>query len=105
MALMRQSGRSEIEHSYKADSSLSDEGVEYAQQLYEFIMRRRRAERERLAADGEDERPLTIWSSARRRCAETCLPFRDAGYRVKELSQISEINPGVIGARRGSMLI
>lgn len=61
-------------------------------------MRRRRAERERLGAEGEDERPFTIWSSARRRCSETCLPFRDAGYRVKELSQLSEINPGVIGA-------
>ena len=39
---MAQSGRSEIEHSYKADSNLAAEGVLYAAQLHKFIGEKRR---------------------------------------------------------------
>jgi 6-phosphofructo-2-kinase/fructose-2,6-biphosphatase 4 len=113
----RQSGQSQIEHSFKADSRLSDDGREYARQLKEFIVARRiTSVAERRSKEGksdEGERNLTVrrraqdlpfrnkaraqvWTSARRRCVETTEPFRDAGIRVKTLSQLSEINPGVI---------
>ena len=94
--LKPQSGRSQIEHSYKADSSLSDEGEEYSLQLFDFIASRRRQDRERLEKEGESARPFTVWTSPRRRCVETAAPFQNAGYRVKMHNKLTELNPGVI---------
>ncbi|KAK0530120.1 hypothetical protein OC834_003420 [Tilletia horrida] len=46
--------------------------------------------------DGEDSRPLEIWTSARRRSSHTAFPFAERGYRVIERPQLSEMNPGVV---------
>lgn len=90
------SGQSLIEHSYKADSDLSPQGVEYAEQLRDFIVDKRAELLEERVANGESaqERRLTIWSSARRRCVSTCRPMADLGYKVVERQQMYELNPG-----------
>ncbi len=60
-----QSGHARIEHSYEADSGLSDEGREYAYQLRDFITARRASSAaQRRAQPGaspdEEERKLTV---------------------------------------------
>lgn len=57
-----QSGQSQIEHSYKADADLSEQGVEYAGKLRDFIVaKRKELHEERLrAGDNAPERRLTV---------------------------------------------
>ncbi|CAE6451659.1 unnamed protein product [Rhizoctonia solani] len=92
------SGQSLIEHSYKADSDLSDVGWEYAEKLKEFVLQRREkqlAERKKLGIAVDENKKLTIWTSTRRRSHHTAWPFQKLGYRVEEKNQMCEINPGV----------
>lgn len=92
------SGQSLIEHSYKADSDLSPKGVQYAEELRDFITSKRKELHDERSKNGETapERRLTIWTSARRRCLSTCQPLADLGYKVVERQQMYELNPGVI---------
>lgn len=94
----KQSGQALIEHSYKADAALSDEGHLYASQLKQFIVTKRRDIAISRHQKGEHvkERPLVVWTSSRKRCLETAKPFLESGFRVSQFSQMSEINPGVI---------
>lgn len=92
------SGQSLIEHSYKADSDLSDAGWDYAEKLKEFVLQRREkqmAERKKLGLAVDENKKLTVWTSTRRRSHHTAWPFLKAGYRVVEKNQMCEINPGV----------
>lgn len=59
---MLQSGQSVVEHSYKADSDLSPQGVEYAEKLRDFIVDKRAELLEERIANGEPatERRLTV---------------------------------------------
>jgi len=95
---LARSGRSEIEHSYRADSSLAPEGKDYAQQLKKFLLDKRRDQLllKRKSDPDAKQRQLVVWTSARRRCVETTEPFRQSGYRIAQFTQMSEINPGVI---------
>jgi 6-phosphofructo-2-kinase/fructose-2,6-biphosphatase 4 len=86
------------EDSYKADAPLSDEGLEYADKMTETLLKHREQERqERIDRGGPDIplRPLTVWTSTRLRTIQTGEPLRRMGYKVRQRSQMSQINPGV----------
>lgn len=57
-----QSGRSEVEHSYKADSRLSSEGIDYARQLKNYIVEKRKALmlRRKMSGDIAKEREIVV---------------------------------------------
>ncbi len=61
------SGQSVVEHSYKADSDLSEQGIEYAEKLRDFIVDKRAELLEERIANGEppNERRLTVSSPPR----------------------------------------
>lgn len=91
-------GTTKEEDSYKADASLSEEGVDYAKKMTQKLIEHRNQEREEELARGADApalKPLTVWTSTRRRTIETSQYLVDAGYRVRQRSQMSQLNPGV----------
>ncbi|GME48367.1 Fructose-26-bisphosphatase [Neofusicoccum parvum] len=91
-------GTTREEDSYKADASLSPEGEDYAQKMTETLLKHREEERQALQAQGGPAaqlKPLTVWTSTRRRTVETSQPLSDLGYRVRQRSQMSQLHPGV----------
>ncbi|EFE39900.1 hypothetical protein TRV_05412 [Trichophyton verrucosum HKI 0517] len=91
-------GTSTESDSYKADSSLSSKGEDYARKMTDTLMKHREEERKVLLEQGEPDpqlRPLIIWSSTRRRSIETAQFLRLQGYKVRHRSQMSQLNPGV----------
>ena len=40
-------------------------------------------------------KPLTVWTSTRRRTIETSAYLGSKGYKVRQRSQMSQLNPGV----------
>ncbi|KAF7846412.1 hypothetical protein BT93_L4413 [Corymbia citriodora subsp. variegata] len=91
-------GTTSDEDSYKADASLSKEGEDYSKKLGDALNQHREEERERLVANGAPDatlKPLTIWTSTRRRTVETSHYLASLGYRVRQRSQMSQLNPGV----------
>lgn len=92
-------GTTREEDSYKADASLSTEGEDYARKMSETLLAHRESERQSLIQHGAPEstalKPLTIWTSTRRRTVETSLHLESKGYRVRQRSQMSQLNPGV----------
>jgi len=50
-----------------------------------------------IANGGSDAplRPLTVWTSTRKRTVETAEVFEELGFRVRQRSQMSQLNPGV----------
>jgi 6-phosphofructo-2-kinase/fructose-2,6-biphosphatase 4 len=86
------------EESYKADASLSDEGRDYAQKMGDALIKHREGERQAIInAGGPDDKlkPLTVWSSTRRRTVETAEYLGNLGYKTRQRSQLSQMNPGV----------
>lgn len=91
-------GTSSQEDSYKADAPLSEEGKAYAKQMSDALLERRKKEREISIANGGSDaplKPLTVWTSTRKRTVETADYLKDMGYRVRQRSQMSQLNPGV----------
>ncbi|KAF2867694.1 6-phosphofructo-2-kinase/fructose-2,6-bisphosphatase-like protein [Massariosphaeria phaeospora] len=90
-------GTTREEDSYKADASLSPEGHDYAQKMSEVLLRYREEEKQKLkqGAPDADLKPLTIWTSTRRRTVQTADHLAVMGYRVRQRSQMSQLNPGV----------
>ena len=92
-------GTTRDEDSYKADASLSAEGQDYARKMTETLVAHRESERQNLIKHGAPEstalKPLTVWTSTRRRTVETSIPLDEQGYRVRQRSQMSQLNPGV----------
>jgi len=92
-------GTTKDEDSYKADASLSPEGEDYARKMSETLVKHREAERQNLIAHGAPKstnlKPLTVWTSTRRRTVETGRVLEGMGYRVRQRSQMSQLNPGV----------
>lgn len=90
-------GRSKHEDSYRADASLSQEGVDYSISLVNAITRHR--EKEHANALKQDKnaeiRQLVVWTSMRRRTVETADELRQQGYIVKERTQLRQLNPGL----------
>lgn len=91
-------GTSSQEDSYKADASLSDVGHDYAKKMSEALLKHREEERAALIANGGPDvplKPLTIWTSTRKRTVETADHLGSLGYSVRQRSQMSQLNPGV----------
>lgn len=92
-------GTTRDEESYKADASLSQEGLDYAKKLGDTLVQHREEERKKLVDRGAPEdialKPLTIWTSTRRRTVETSGHLAALGYKVRQRSQMSQLNPGV----------
>ena len=62
------------------------------------LIEHREGERQALIARGGPATPLktlTVWTSTRRRTVETAQFFYEDGYRVRQRSQMSQLNPGV----------
>lgn len=95
---MRQAGTTLQKESYKADASLSPQGVDYAQKMSETLLRHREEERAQLVKKGAPDaplKPLIVWASSRRRTAETSKYLAAKGYKIRQRSQMSQLNPGV----------
>lgn len=91
-------GTTTQEESYKADAGLSDVGREYAQTMTETLLKLRVEEREKLIAEGGSDaplRPLTVWTSTRLRTIQTADYFKEKGFKIRQRSQMSQINPGI----------
>lgn len=66
--------------------------------MSDTLLRHRQEERQALIdRGGPDEplKPLTVWSSTRRRTVETSHYLYTCGYKVRQRSQMSQLNPGV----------
>ncbi|KAM3073429.1 hypothetical protein ACMFMG_004675 [Clarireedia jacksonii] len=91
-------GTSSQEDSYKADAHLSAEGREYAAKMSEALLKHREEERAAsIRAGGSDAplKPLTVWTSTRKRTVETAEYLKEKGFRVRQRSQMSQLNPGI----------
>ncbi|TVY47177.1 putative 6-phosphofructo-2-kinase/fructose-2,6-bisphosphatase [Lachnellula occidentalis] len=91
-------GTSSQEDHYKTDAHLSEEGRDYAKKMTETLLKHREAERAALVASGSSDtplKPLTVWTSTRKRTIETAEYLRERGFKVRQRSQMSQLNPGV----------
>lgn len=64
----------------------------------EALIRHRQNERKALIDGGGPDVPLkhlNVWTSTRRRTVETSQYLYEAGYRVRQRSQMSQLNPGI----------
>ncbi|KAJ1034202.1 hypothetical protein NDA18_001067 [Ustilago nuda] len=101
-------GEALVEHLYKADADLSSLGWDYADELAQFMvnLRRKKAGLPPLSTpkDGtekdefmeQDSKAFEVWTSQRRRSSHTAYPLAEAGHKVIERSQLSEMNPGIV---------
>ncbi|KAF2670280.1 6-phosphofructo-2-kinase/fructose-2,6-bisphosphatase-like protein [Microthyrium microscopicum] len=90
-------GTTTEEESYKADAHLSEEGREYAKKMSETLFEHRKKERQAIIDRGGPDnalKPLTIWTSTRKRTVETAFDLADMGYRVRQRTQLSQLHPG-----------
>ena len=81
-----------------SDGGLNDSGTEYARRVTETLERYRAEEQQALNKLGGIElpaKPLTIWTSTRRRTVETAQFLFAKGYVVRQRSQLSALNPGI----------
>ncbi|KAL1903230.1 hypothetical protein Sste5346_000515 [Sporothrix stenoceras] len=90
----------EEEESYRADPPLGPAGQNYAELMSEALLAHREYERQAAAAeagitDPPPLRPLTVWTSTRLRTVQTADYLKERGYKVRQRSQMSQINPGV----------
>ena len=85
-------GVAEEEDSYRADAPLSEQGIAYANKMTEALLRHRETER---VENGGNLRPLSVWTSTRLRTIQTAEALKAKGYKVRQRSQMSQINPGV----------
>ncbi|KAK2004532.1 6-phosphofructo-2-kinase [Colletotrichum falcatum] len=86
------------EDSYKADAPLSEEGMSYAARMSETLLKHREQERTALVERGGPDvplRPLSVWTSTRCRTVQTADYLKKKGFKVRQRSQMSQINPGV----------
>ena len=93
-----QAGTTREEDSYKADAHLSPQGEDYAMKMSQTLLTHREEERAALIEKGGADtplKPLTIWTSTRRRTVETASWLKLQGYKVRQRSQMSQLNPGV----------
>ncbi|PCG98739.1 Bifunctional 6-phosphofructo-2-kinase/fructose-2, 6-bisphosphate 2-phosphatase [Penicillium occitanis (nom. inval.)] len=85
-------------NSYKADSSLTEQGQDYAKKMTETILQHRESELQAMKDQGESDavlKPLTVWTSTRLRTVETAKWLHEKGYAIRQRSQLSQLNPGV----------
>lgn len=66
--------------------------------MTECLLRHRESEKQATIDQGETDyelKPLTVWTSTRRRTIETAKYLYEKGYKVRQRSQLSQLNPGV----------
>ena len=66
--------------------------------MTERLLEDRRAVKQSIVDRGETDyelKPLTVWTSTRRRTVETAKFLNEKGYKVRHRSQMSQLNPGV----------
>ncbi|ORY94169.1 6-phosphofructo-2-kinase-domain-containing protein [Syncephalastrum racemosum] len=80
--------------SYKGDAELSEEGHQYAQQLKSFLLAYRLQQTTASGTPEEQERPLTVWTSTRKKARQTAEPFASEGIPVRQHSVLTQLNPG-----------
>ncbi|KAI1618045.1 elongator complex protein 2 [Exophiala viscosa] len=86
------------EESFKADASLSPQGREYARKMTDTLLKHREEERRAIIGKGGPEtplKPLIVWTSTRRRTVETSAFLQEKNFKVRQRSQMSQLNPGV----------
>lgn len=86
------------EDSYKADAPLSEEGFAYARRMSETLLKHREEKRQALIDEGGPDvpvKPLAVWTSTRLRTIQTAEYLKGKGYKVRQRSQMSQINPGM----------
>jgi 6-phosphofructo-2-kinase/Histidine phosphatase superfamily (branch 1) len=86
------------EESFKADAGLSPQGTDYAKKMTETLIKHREEERQAIMHKGGPNtplKPLTVWTSTRRRTIETATFLAARGYKIRQRSQMSQLNPGV----------
>lgn len=91
-------GTTTEEDSYKADAPLSEQGKAYAEKMSETLIKHREHELAELNERNKSKhplRPLSIWTSTRLRTVQTADYLKEKGYKVRQRSQMSQINPGV----------
>lgn len=84
--------------SFRADASLSPQGEDYARKMTQVLLEHRTAEKRAALEQGDSEahlRPLSIWTSTRRRTIETAQFLHQKGFKTRHRSQLSQLNPGV----------
>jgi len=87
----------EGQDSYKSDAPLSEQGKAYAQKMADVLLKHRDQEAAELREKGGGQtslRPLSVWTSTRLRTVQTAEIFNEKGYKVRQRSQMSQINPG-----------
>ncbi|KAF7541361.1 hypothetical protein G7Z17_g11967 [Cylindrodendrum hubeiense] len=91
-------GTSTEEDLYKADAPLSQEGNEYGEKMTEALLKHREQERLTHIAGGGSNvpvAPLAVWTSTRLRTIQTADSLKEKGFKIRQRSQLSQINPGV----------
>lgn len=86
------------EDSFRADAPLSESGKAYAQKMSDVLLKHREQEhRELTEKTGTQEplRPLSVWTSTRLRTIQTADVLKEKGYKVRQRSQMSQLNPGI----------
>ncbi len=66
--------------------------------MTETLLQHREDERAHLLSKGAPDtplKPLIVWTSTRRRTVETSQFLAAQGYRVRQRSQMSQLNPGM----------
>lgn len=66
--------------------------------MSETLLRHREDDRQALIKRGGADtplKPLTVWTSTRRRTVETSQYLLKKGFKVRQRSQMSQLNPGV----------
>lgn len=66
--------------------------------MTERLLQDRDAEKQAMIEQGEPDyelKPLTVWTSTRRRTIETAKYLHEQGFKVRQRSQLSQMNPGV----------
>lgn len=89
---------SATEEAYRSDGGLSEAGKVYAVKMTETLIKHREQERQAAVEAGGPDiplRPLTVWTSTRLRTVQTAKPLEEQGYKIRQRSQMSSINPGV----------
>lgn len=97
-SLGHQAGVSVEPNSYKADGPLSEKGLDYGKKMTETLLEDRASEKKAIVNRGDTDyelKPLTVWTSTRRRTVETAQYLHESGYKVRQRSQLSQLNPGV----------
>lgn len=93
-------GTTAEDDSYKADAPLNEAGKAYAVKMTDALLKHREEEHQKLVEQGGAEvplRPLAVWTSTRLRTIQTAEPLREQGYKIRQRSQMGQINPGILG--------